>query len=337
MAAAFAFASITGAALLQHVLRVAARRHATTAAAAVATSALAAGPSTRIEQTESSVIVRLGKLIREQSSPVLSLAQGVVHWEPPTEAIRAAHDALADTLAGVDRTSHAYGPVNGMPELCAALREKLARENGIVDSEVMVTAGANQAFVNAVVSLVDARDQVVLFRPYYFNHLMALQMTGGADRVLIGETDPQSLTPDMGWLRRQFAKQNSGGGCGGRGGGGVGGGGGGGDDGGGSGGPPRIKLVVMVNPGNPSGAMIPREVLTEAAELCAANGAFVLFDNTYEYFAGGPQQHSCLEGANVVNVFSFSKAYGLMGWRVGYLTYPAALQTSMLKVLVARW
>ncbi len=42
----------------------------------------------------------------------------------------------------------------------------------------MVTSGANQAFVNLVVSLVDATDRVVLFAPYYFNHLMALQMTG---------------------------------------------------------------------------------------------------------------------------------------------------------------
>jgi hypothetical protein len=50
-----------------------------------------------------------------------------------------------------------------------------------------VTAGANQAFVNIVLSLVDESDSVVLFKPYYFNHIMALQMTGGADRV--GLTD----------------------------------------------------------------------------------------------------------------------------------------------------
>lgn len=46
--------------------------------------------------------------------------------------------------------------------------------------EIMVTSGANQAFVNLVLSLVDAKDRVVLFAPYYFNHLMALQMTGTA-------------------------------------------------------------------------------------------------------------------------------------------------------------
>lgn len=46
-----------------------------------------------------------------------------------------------------------------------------------------MTAGANQAFVNVVLSLVDEQDRVVLFKPYYFNHMMALQMTGGAEQV----------------------------------------------------------------------------------------------------------------------------------------------------------
>jgi aspartate/methionine/tyrosine aminotransferase len=47
----------------------------------------------------------------------------------------------------------------------------------------MVTSGANQAFVNVVLALCDASDRVVLFVPYYFNHIMALQMTGGAPQV----------------------------------------------------------------------------------------------------------------------------------------------------------
>ena len=76
-------------------------------------------------------------------------------------------------------------------------------------------------------------------------------------------------------------------------------------------------------------------------------------DNTYEYFVynddgGGdddnitnsdaeqkqrqPKVHECIEGNHVINVFSFSKAYGLMGWRVGYFTYPAVLDASMVKV-----
>lgn len=50
----------------------------------------------------------------------------------------------------------------------------------------MVTAGANQAFTNVVLTLLDAKDSVVLFKPYYFNHLMAVQMTGGGANTILG-------------------------------------------------------------------------------------------------------------------------------------------------------
>jgi DNA-binding transcriptional MocR family regulator len=56
--------------------------------------------------------------------------------------------------------------------LLAALKEKIATENNLINSSVMVTQGANQAFVNVVLSLCDSDDQVVLFPPYYFNHKM---------------------------------------------------------------------------------------------------------------------------------------------------------------------
>ena len=52
--------------------------------------------------------------------------------------------------------------------------------------EVMVTAGANQAFTNLVLTLMDTGSKVVLFKPYYFNHLMAIQMTGGGGNIIYG-------------------------------------------------------------------------------------------------------------------------------------------------------
>ena len=64
---------------------------------------------------------------------------------------------------------------------------------------------------------------MVLFKPYYFNHLMAIQMTGGANTVLCGPCDPLSMHPDLDWLQEQMQ------------------------------GPHPPKLVVLVNPCNPTG------------------------------------------------------------------------------------
>ena len=71
-------------------------------------------------------------------------------------------------------------------ELLDALREKLQLRNGIDTSEqdVLVTAGANQAFVQAILCLCDAGDEAVVFEPFYFSHAAALQLcVGPLDRA----------------------------------------------------------------------------------------------------------------------------------------------------------
>lgn len=64
---------------------------------------------------------------------------------------------------------------------------------------------------------------------------------------------------------------------------------------------------------SPTGVLLPRAELEAAAEMCAAAGAWLVLDNTYEDFVYGARSHSCLAGPNIINVFSFSKAYGMMG------------------------
>ena len=98
-------------------------------------------------------------------------------------------------------SSHGYGPVAGSPELQAALRAKLAAENGMTGVDVMVTQGANQAFMNLAIGLLDPGDACVLFAPYYFNHLMALQMTNLAPSLRIGKHPGDSMAGGRcGWL-----------------------------------------------------------------------------------------------------------------------------------------
>lgn len=136
-----------------------------------------------------------------------------MHWSPPKQAT---DRVIAE--AGNPTLNH-YGAGAGLPELVTALQQKLATENSIhsvseiavvstpcpywrctccraqvrrimsaslLQCEVMVTAGANQAFTNVVLTLLDTKDGIVLFKPYYFNHLMAVQMTGGGPNITFG-------------------------------------------------------------------------------------------------------------------------------------------------------
>ncbi|KAG2432782.1 hypothetical protein HYH02_012914 [Chlamydomonas schloesseri] len=219
----------------------------------------------------------------------MSLAQGIVHWGPPPIALQRLTTRLATEPAAVS----GYVPNEGLPALRAALRTKLVERNNLHHYDVIVTPGCNQAFLNALIALCDDSDRVALFRPYYFDHLMAVQMTGGSDRLVVGECDPVTMRPSLAWLQRELAGPN----------------------------PP--KMVVLVNPCNPTGILLSRAELDAFSAACAAAGAWLVLDNTYEDFVfaeGG--EHYCPAGPHVVHLFSMSKAYGMMGWRIGYVAFP---------------
>jgi katanin p60 ATPase-containing subunit A1 len=255
--------------------------------------------SKRAVETEMPIMVKIQELIRGVKPAPMSLAQGVVYWQPPKQAL----DKVKDLV--FEPTVSRYGADAGTPELREALSKKLRQENKLQKSSVMVTAGANQAFVNIVLALCDPGDSVVMFAPYYFNAYMSFQMTG-VTNILVGPGSPKTLYPDADWLEKTLAETK-----------------------------PTPKLITVVNPGNPSGTYIPEPLLKRISDLCRDAGCWLVVDNTYEYFMYDGLKHSCVEGNHIVNIFSFSKAYGIMGWRVGYIAYPSELEgfsTQLLKI-----
>ncbi|XP_042484285.1 aromatic aminotransferase ISS1-like [Macadamia integrifolia] len=254
--------------------------------------------ATRSLETDEPVMVQIQKLLRGVKD-AMSLAQGVVYWKPPKQALE-----KVEKIVWEPSTSR-YGADEGLPELREALVKKIRQENKLYKSSVMVTAGANQAFVNLVLTLCDAGDSVVMYAPYYFNAYMAFQMTG-ITNILVGPGNPKTLYPDADWLEKILSETK-----------------------------PVPKVVTVVNPGNPSGTYIPEPLLKRISDLCESAGSWLIVDNTYEYFMYDGLKHSCVEGDHIVNVFSFSKAYGMMGWRVGYIAYPSeveGLESQLLKV-----
>lgn len=205
--------------------------------------------SQRNIQTLDPCVILMKQIISQHASKwesdpngIFSLAQGVVYWRPPpsmykvlAEAVNSNIDSNKDTSSsstyGMDgakgddgKIIHTYCPDEGYPPLLDALKNKLQIENGLHNPHVMVTSGANQAFMNCVLTLLDEKDEMgniskcVIFKPYYFNHVMAIQMTrGGYDRkspeplhvdansvegLLVGPTN--NGIPDLSWLRAQL-------------------------------------------------------------------------------------------------------------------------------------
>lgn len=260
--------------------------------------------SQRVRATAIPVIDTLAQLageLRAAGQEVVSLGQGMTDFPPPPAALAAAAAALGDPA------THRYGPDPGLPELRAALAARWRRDAGIAvdpDREIIVTAGGNQAVVLALLTCTDPGDEVVLPAPYYFNHQMAVHLCGLVPvEAPLAEADGYALT----W-ERLVPHLTA-----------------------------RTRAVLFANPSNPTGAVSDPALLRTCVAALAERGITSIVDETYEYLVYGPARHVSPAAdpalrPHVVTIGSFSKSFGLAGWRVGCLFAPPPVVAEGLKV-----
>jgi aspartate/methionine/tyrosine aminotransferase len=245
------------------------------------------------------VIPIVAELIRAHPGTI-SLGQGVAFYGPPPEA-RAALEAFF-----ADPDNHKYKPVDGIAPLRQALTRKLNAENGTALGDarrLVVTAGGNMAFVNAILAIADPGDEVILPLPYYFNHEMAVRIAG-CTPVFV-PTDEATYQLRLDAIGRAIT--------------------------------PRTRAVVTVSPNNPTGAVYPEATLRAVNALCASRGVYHLHDEAYEYFYYGGATHfspGSIPGSepHTICLHSLSKSYGFASWRIGSMVIPAHLYDAVRKV-----
>ena len=250
-----------------------------------------------MQRVQPPIIPRIHALIADHPGTI-SLGQGVVGYPPPAGVREALDRFLADP------NNHKYASVYGIPALRERIAAKLAQENGIVvgENELMVSAGGNMAFVNALLAIGDEGDEVVLMSPYYFNHEMAVTMAGC--RPVLVATDA-NFQLDLDAVADAITD--------------------------------RTRAVVTISPNNPSGAVYPEEDLRALNRLCAERAVYHVHDEAYEYFLYDGAEHFSPgslpdAGEHTLSLFSLSKAYGFASWRVGYLRLPAHLSDAAAKI-----
>lgn len=243
-------------------------------------------------------------LIREmsrvaQKHGAINLAQGFPDWDPPVTLVQAAKDAM-------DAGRHQYAVTWGSTELRTALATKLTRFMGIpveADCELVITCGATEAMMVAMMTVCDPGDRVGMFSPFYENY--------SADAILTGAIPvhvplhPPHYRYDPAELRRTFAS--------------------------------GLKAFVLCNPSNPCGRVFTRNELVEIAALAEEFDVFVLTDEVYEHIVFPPHRHtyfSTLPGmANrTLMCSSLSKTFSITGWRLGYVHASPAIISHARKV-----
>lgn len=234
------------------------------------------------------------------AGPMLDLCQAVPGYPP--------HPALLQHLANAaaDPALAKYGLINGD----LALREVYADHvSAIYDSpvrpdEVAITAGCNQAFFLAMLTLARAGDSVLLPLPWFWNHQQTCGMLG---------IEPRGLPCGPGFVPdpdRAEALIDA-----------------------------TTRAIVLITPNNPSGAVYPPAVIEAFAALCRRRGLWLIVDETYRDFlpAGHDRAHSLFAdpawAESVIQLYSFSKAYCIPGHRLGAVVAGPAVVRQFMKVL----
>jgi aspartate/methionine/tyrosine aminotransferase len=241
----------------------------------------------------------VGDLIAKHPGTI-SLGQGVVHYPPPREVFEAVRALEKDPEA------HAYQSVRGIQTLIDEIERKLKSDNHIRvqhgRNRIIVTAGGNMAFNNALLAIADPGDEVILLSPYYFNHQMAIEMA--SCRTVPVATDDHHQ-PDIERIRLAIT--------------------------------PRTRAIVTVSPNNPTGAVYSRTALCEINDLCRDAGLYHISDEAYEYFTYHDTKHHSPASDDAardhtISLFSLSKSYGFASWRIGYMVIPEHLEPAVCKI-----
>jgi len=230
---------------------------------------------------------------------IIALGRGDPDFETPPAIVAAGADAL------ISGYTH-YTPPPGLQELRDAIAFQLKLNNNVKYSakQIIVTNGAQEALLIAILALVDPGDEVVLQAPRFNAFDYMVRLAGGRIvDVPTLEEDDYALRADA--IREALTE--------------------------------RSKLLVMANPNNPTGGLTPRSELERIAELAVEHDLVVISDEIYEKLIFGGAEHvslAALDGMaeRTVTVNGFSKAYAMTGWRVGYLAAPAWMMESAVEI-----
>ena len=245
----------------------------------------------RVEPSATLAISNLSSELEAEGIDVVDLSVGEPDFPTPENIIEAGKAAM-------DAGHTGYTSSNGIPELREALADKLTGQGIDADSdEIIVTPGGKQGLYEAINTLIDDGDEVVLLDPAWVSYEAMVKLSGGSlNRVDLSPYDFQ-LEPGLDDLAAAVS-----------------------DD---------TELVIVNSPSNPTGAVYSDEALEGVRDLAVEHDFAVISDEIYERITYGVEQTALgsLDGMEdrTITLNGFSKAFSMTGWRLGYIHAPQDL------------
>ncbi|CAL8977230.1 putative N-succinyldiaminopimelate aminotransferase DapC [Propionicimonas sp. T2.31MG-18] len=233
-----------------------------------------------------------------QRHAAINLGQGFPDTDGPATVLAAAKRAIDDG-------ANQYPPLSGRPELLAAVSAHQRRRYGIdldPEREVLVTVGATEAIAATILAFCSPGDEVVMFEPYYDSYAALVDLAGATRRTVVLRFPDFAV--DEVQLRAAFSE--------------------------------RTRLVLLNSPHNPTGKVFTRAELELIARLATEHGAWVVTDEVYEHLTFGAEHvpMATLPGMaeRTLTISSAGKTFSVTGWKVGWVSGPAAAVAAVRSV-----
>lgn len=253
----------------------------------------------RFSEPETLRMAKLGRELRAKGLDIVDLSLGEPDFDTPQHIKDAAKKAIDENW------SH-YTPVAGFLDLREAVCYKFHRDNNLSykPENIVVSTGAKQSLANAILSLVDQGDEVIIPTPFWVTYAALVQLAEGTVKQI--KTDLEhgyKITP--GELEAAIT--------------------------------PKTKLFIFSSPCNPSGSVYTREELQGLSEVFQRHPqVYILSDEIYEYinYCGNHTSIAELDGMKerTVVINGLSKGFAMTGWRLGFLAAPAEIAKACEKL-----
>jgi N-succinyldiaminopimelate aminotransferase len=243
----------------------------------------------RLQPFTTTIFATMSELALQTGS--VNLGQGFPDTDGPEELREVA-------VAAIREGRNQYPPSSGIPELRQAVAAHQREWYGLErdpDTDVLVTVGATEAIAATMLALCEPGDEVVMFEPTYDSYAATAAMAGATPRLVRlhppdWHFDPDELVAAVG---------------------------------------PRTKMVLLNSPHNPTGKVFRTDELAQVAALCRAHDLLAVTDEVYEHlvFDGSHIPLATLPGMDdrTLTISSGGKTFSFTGWKVGWVSGPAAL------------
>jgi aspartate aminotransferase len=253
----------------------------------------------RFSEPETLRMARLGRELRAKGIDVIDLSLGEPDFDTPQHIKDAAIKAIAENW------SH-YTPVAGYADLREAVCQKFKRDNGLdyAPENIVVSTGAKQSLANAILSIINEGDEVLIPTPFWVTYAALVQLGKGNVKLIQSTLATKyKITPEQ--LEAAIT--------------------------------PKTRLFIFSSPCNPSGAVYTKEELAALADVFKKHPQiYVISDEIYEYinFCNCWESIAAIDGfkERTIIINGLSKGFAMTGWRLGYMAAPAPLAKACEKL-----